>query len=396
MSLREGARVPIGVLGLLLRPRRCTGTNPGTLTENPMTLEELRKRLSDVDRKLVELIAARQRIVADIGAHKIEHAVPTRDYEREKEVLKAARARAEELGIDADLAEQVMRLLIRASLEQQEQTRVAAVTNGAGKRVLVIGGAGKMGAWFAQFLASQGYAIEIADPSPSELPFPRIDDWRKSDLTHDVILVATPIKVAAEVLGELADRRPKGLVLDIGSLKTPLRDALAKLVAAGCRVTSIHPMFGPDTRLLSGRHVIFVDLGVPEATAEARGMFSATMAELIEMSLEDHDRLIAFVLGLSHALNIVFFTALANSGELVPRLKQLSSTTFDAQLKVAALVARDNPHLYFDIQTLNEYGLTALDALKNAAETIRGLVERRDEAGFVALMEAGRRYLEDR
>ncbi|MFO7287569.1 MAG: prephenate dehydrogenase/arogenate dehydrogenase family protein [Gammaproteobacteria bacterium] len=361
-----------------------------------MTLEELRKRLSDVDRKLVELIAARQRIVADIGAHKIEHAVPTRDYEREKEVLKAARARAEELGIDADLAEQVMRLLIRASLEQQEQTRVAAVTNGAGKRVLVIGGAGKMGAWFAQFLASQGYAIEIADPSPSELPFPRIDDWRKSDLTHDVILVATPIKVAAEVLGELADRRPKGLVLDIGSLKTPLRDALAKLVAAGCRVTSIHPMFGPDTRLLSGRHVIFVDLGVPEATAEARGMFSATMAELIEMSLEDHDRLIAFVLGLSHALNIVFFTALANSGELVPRLKQLSSTTFDAQLKVAALVARDNPHLYFDIQTLNEYGLTALDALKNAAETIRGLVERRDEAGFVALMEAGRRYLEDR
>src|SRR5690606_34445238 len=333
MSLREGARVPIGVLGLLLRPRRCTGTNPGTLTENPMTLEELRKRLSDVDRKLVELIAARQRIVADIGAHKIEHAVPTRDYEREKEVLKAARARAEELGIDADLAEQVMRLLIRASLEQQEQTRVAAVTNGAGKRVLVIGGAGKMGAWFAQFLASQGYAIEIADPSPSELPFPRIDDWRKSDLTHDVILVATPIKVAAEVLGELADRRPKGLVLDIGSLKTPLRDALAKLVAAGCRVTSIHPMFGPDTRLLSGRHVIFVDLGVPEATAEARGMFSATMAELIEMSLEDHDRLIAFVLGLSHALNIVFFTALANSGELVPRLKQLSSTTFDAQLK---------------------------------------------------------------
>src|SRR5690606_40658471 len=112
---------------------------------------------------------------------------------------------------------------------------------------------------------------------------------------------------------------------------------------------SIHPMFGPDTRLLSGRHVIFVDLGVPEATAEARGMFSATMAELIEMSLEDHDRLIAFVLGLSHALNIVFFTALANSGELVPRLKQLSSTTFDAQLKVAALVARDNPHLYFEI-----------------------------------------------
>lgn len=361
-----------------------------------MTLEELRRRLSEVDRELVELIAARQHIVADIGAHKIEHAVPTRDYEREREVLKGARAQAGELRVDPDLVEQVMRLLIRASLEQQEQTRVAAGTGGAGKRVLIIGGAGKMGAWFGCFLESQGYNVEIADPSPTELPFPRIEDWRTSALTHDLILVATPIKVAAEVLEELAERRPSGLIMDIGSLKTPLRDALAKLVAAGCRVTSVHPMFGPDTRLLSGRHVIFVELGVPDATAEARGLFAATMAEQIEMSLEDHDRLIAFVLGLSHALNLVFFTALANSGELVPRLQQLSSTTFDAQLKVAELVARDNPHLYFDIQTLNEYGGLALEALTGAAETIRKLVETRDEAGFVALMEAGRRYLEER
>src|SRR5690606_30209013 len=382
--------------------RSCVGEGarvqtPDPNRRTPMTLEELRRRLSEVDRELVELIAARQRIVADIGAHKIEHAVPTRDYEREREVLKGARAQAAELGLDADLAEGVMRLLIRSSLTQQEQTRVAAHASGAGKRVLVIGGAGKMGAWFAEFLASQGYAIEIADPAAdAALPYPRIADWRDSPLDHDIIIVATPIKIAASVLEELADRRPRGLVMDIGSLKTPLRSALGRLAAAGCRVTSIHPMFEPDTRLLSGRHVIFVDLGHAEATAEARSLFAPTMAEQIEMSLEDHDRLIAFVLGLSHALNLVFFTALANSGELVPRLQKLSSTTFDAQLKVAALVARDNPHLYFDIQTLNEYGGTALAALTEAAETIRRLVEARDEAGFVALMEAGRRYLENR
>ena len=31
--------------------------------------------------------------------------------------------------------------------------------------------------------------------------------------------------------------------------------------SAGCNVTSVHPMFGPDTELLSGRHVIFIDVG---------------------------------------------------------------------------------------------------------------------------------------
>lgn len=361
-----------------------------------MSLEELRKRLSEVDRELIGLVAARQKIVAEIGAHKIQNSVPTRDYEREREVLKGARAVAVERGLEPDLAETIMEVLIRASLTHQEQTRVAAGTSGAGRRVLIIGGAGKMGAWFAQFLSSQGFGVEIADPSSAESPYPRVAEWRTNALDHDVIVVATPMNVAGQVLTELAARRPHGLVVDIGSLKSPLRSGLKALAEAGCKVTSIHPMFGPDTQLLSGRHVVFVDLGVPQATREARALFASTMAEQLEMSLDDHDRLMAYVLGLSHALNLAFFTALAESGELVPRLQRMSSTTFDAQLKVATLVARDNPHLYFEIQALNDYGAASLQALRSAAERIQRLVESRDEKGFVELMAAGRRYLENR
>ena len=361
-----------------------------------MTLEELRKRLSEVDRELIGLLAARQRIVAEIGAHKIRNAVPTRDYEREREVLKSAQEQARALGLEAGLAEEITALLIRYSLTHQEQTRVAAQTSGAGKRVLIIGGAGKMGAWFAQFLSSQGFAVEVADPSAAATPFPRIANWADSKLDHDIIIVATPMKVAGRVLLELADHRPEGLVVDIGSLKSPLRPGLQRLVAAGCKVTSIHPMFGPDTRLLSGRHVVFCDVGMPQATREARALFASTMAEQLEMSIDEHDRLMAYVLGLSHALNLAFFTALAESGELVPRLQKMSSTTFDAQLKVASLVATDNPHLYFEIQALNDYGAASLNALRAAAERIQRLVQSGDEQGFVELMAAGRQYLESR
>jgi len=361
-----------------------------------MALEELRKRLSEVDRDLIGLVAARQKIVAEIGAHKIQNSVPTRDYEREREVLKGAHERALALGLEPELAAEIMETLIRASLTRQEQTRVAAQTKGVGKRVLIIGGAGKMGAWFAHFLSSQGFAIEISDPSSSPTPFPRVADWRENNVDHDLIIVATPMKVAGDVLTELATRRPSGVVIDIGSLKSPLRGGLERLAAAGCKVTSIHPLFGPDTRVLSGRHVVFCDVGVPEATREARALFASTMAEQTEMSVDDHDRVMAYVLGLSHALNLAFFTALAESGELVPRLQRMSSTTFDAQLRVASLVARDNPHLYFDIQTLNDYGTVALQGLRAATERIERLVEDRDEAGFVELMAAGRRYLEKR
>ena len=359
-----------------------------------MSLDELRQRLSAVDTEFVKLIAERQRIVAEVSAHKIKSGTPTRDYEREREVLSGVQRQSADLGLDPDVAVSIMRLLIRSSLTQQEQIRVSTESSGAGKRALVIGGAGKMGGWLADFLTSQEFELQIADPVKADVRHQQIRDWRDSPLDHDLIVVAAPIKVTADILAELAQRRPTGLILDVGSLKTPLKGSLDRLVTAGCRVTSIHPMFGPDTRLLSGRHIIFIDVGVPDATEEAHKLFASTMVERVDMSLEEHDRLIGYVLGLSHALNLAFFTVLAGSGELMPRLKQLSSTTFDAQLGVASRVAGDNPYLYYEIQALNDYGEAPLDALVSATQQVRDLIDSGDEKGFVALMEQGRRYLD--
>ena len=190
-----------------------------------------------------------------------------------------------------------------------------------------------------RFLASQGYEVEVADRNSPPPGYRHVRDWRHCSLDHDIVVVAAPLRASREILNTLANDPPKGLIFDIGSLKTPLRAPLLSLAAAGARVTSVHPMFGPDTELLSGRHVIFVDVGVREATRQARKLFESTMATQVEMDLDAHDKVIAYVLGLSHALNIAFFTALAESGEDAPRLATLSSTTFDSQLLVSQAVA---------------------------------------------------------
>jgi chorismate mutase/prephenate dehydrogenase len=155
-------------------------------------------------------------------------------------------------------------------------------------------------------------------------------------------------------------------------------------------------MFGPDTDMLSGRHVIFIDLGNAEALAQARELFAHTMVDQVVTSLDEHDRLIAYVLGLSHALNIAFFTALAESGEAAPHLARLSSTTFDAQLEVASRVAADSPALYFEIQSLNAYGDESLRALDEAVTRLRQIVAAHDEAAFTSLMTRGKAYLDGR
>jgi len=363
-----------------------------------MSLDELRRQLDALDGELLGLVARRQQLSREVAAVKRATGKPTRDYLRERDVILGVRERAQQLGLAGDLAEQLYRLLIRSSLTTQEQLSVLAHGAGSGRRALVIGGAGKMGRWFARFLASQGFDVQVADPAATAAgEGDAVADWRAlPTLDHDLIVVATPLSMADGILRELAQRRPAGVVFDLGSLKSPVRGGLAALKAAGCRVTSLHPMFGPDTELLSGRHVVFIDLGVPAALETARALFQPTMAEQVVMGLEEHDRLIAYVLGLSHALNIAFFTALAESGESAPRLAQMSSTTFDAQLDVAGKVAEESPELYFEIQALNDYGRESLEALAAAVDRLRTAVAKGDAAGFAALMRQGLDYLKDR
>jgi chorismate mutase/prephenate dehydrogenase len=321
---------------------------------------------------------------------------PTRDFGREREVILRGRTTAERLKISPDLAESLLRQLIQSSLTTQEHARVAAQAQGTGKRALIIGGCGKMGAWFAEFLSSQGFRVAIADPKGGLPGFDILADWQTDPLEFDLIVLATPLSATADLLQVLASRAPRGLIFDLGSLKTPLRAGLDALVKAGCRVTSVHPMFGPDTELLSGRHVIFIDLGDAAALEQAQELFAPTMAERVVMDLDEHDRLIAYVLGLSHALNIAFFTALADSGEAAPRLANLSSTTFDSQLEVASRVAAESPDLYFEIQSSNDYGGESLMALQTAVDRLVKAVKTKNATEFTAIMNRGRAYLDVR
>ncbi len=360
-------------------------------------LDTHRTELGQIDREILALVSRRQALAQKIGQIKRDAGIPTRDYRQERDVVERARASAVEHGLTAQLGEELILALIRGSLTIQEKDTVAAAGEGSGRRVLVIGGCGHMGRWFVRYLGAQGFTVEIADPhGTGPVGIAHHADWRTVTLDHEMIVIAAPMPATAEILETMAKAPPKGVVFDVGSLKSPLRKGLQALRAAGGQVTSVHPMFGPDTELLSGRHVIFVDLGAPAATAAARALFEPTMATLVEMDLESHDRLIAYVLGLSHALNIAFFTALAESGEASRKLATLSSTTFDAQLGVAAKVAAENPDLYFEIQTLNDYGTESLAALLYAVERLRSVIRAGDLDAFRALMTRGKDYLATR
>ena len=162
-----------------------------------MNLDELRSALTNLDGQLLELVARRQALSEQVAAVKRATGRATRDFARERDVILRGRTTAEGLGISPDLAESLLRQLIQSSLATQEQARVAAQAHGSGKRALVIGGHGKMGGWFAEFLASQGFRVAIADPKGGLAGFDVVADWQTDALDFDLIVLATPLSTTA-------------------------------------------------------------------------------------------------------------------------------------------------------------------------------------------------------
>ena len=358
-----------------------------------MSLDKLRQQLDAIDSEILELVARRQQLVEHIGSHKATEGRPLRDFAREHEVIRRGMANADKLGISNDIARDILERLIFHSLANQEQRQIVQGARGQGQTALVIGGLGRMGGWMARFLNAQGYVVEIADPGKADSVFPNLGNYQDSSLEHDVIVVAAPLRASNAILLDLARARPAGLVFDVASLKSPLKAGLKALQDSGCQVTSIHPMFGPDVRMLSGRHVLLVDVGNQAALDRARELFSHTMAECVDLSLKEHDQTMAWVLGLSHMLNVAFATTLSGLGETVPLLRRISSTTFNEQLRIASNVVSENPHLYFEIQHFNEEGSGPLEEFDRVIRELMQSVSDGDEQSFASRMKQANQVL---
>ena len=199
------------------------------------------------------------------------------------------------------------------------------------------------------------------------------------------MLLATPPAAIAERYREWEADPPRGLVVDIASIKSPLIGPIDARRAAGARVASIHPMFGPATVLLRDVDVIVCDTGDDAAAAAAADLFRPTTASIVQVPLAEHDRIMADLLSLAHASAIAFALALPLDAHAV------RSPTFQALESLAAKVMRESPDVYFEIQARNPYAPRSLERLRAALERMVAAVSAGDDEAFRALFRDGAR-----
>src|SRR6185295_324979 len=195
---------------------RTTGTTRA-MTEQPGTrdLSTLREDIARVDRGLLELLRRRMELAAEVGRLKAGAGMPVTVRDVEERVIARARRHAPVCGISEGVLEDVFRAILRASVERQHREGMA-LRELRGERILLIGGAGGMGTWMRRFLELGGHTVDLLDPA-----FARLDDVPDLD-AYAALLVAVPLDRTPDVIRNLAERKPRGLVIEIASIKDHL------------------------------------------------------------------------------------------------------------------------------------------------------------------------------
>jgi len=361
---------------------------------------QLREQIADLDRSLLELLERRFELAAAVGRLKAEREQPVVVHEVEQRVLSRAREAAELCGASPEVMEAIFAAVIRGSVERQHRVGVQMKAKG-GARILVIGAAGGMGGWLRRFLASIGHRTEEVDTawaglSPAAGRFPKLA--AVPDLgAYDAIFVAVPLQTTGEVLDQLAADPPGVPVFELTSIKTPLREPLLRLRRAGTDAIAIHPMFGPDKNLYEP---LTIAHAVLEDEAAERQKITELLAHpylnLVSVMFAHHDRLMGWLLGLSHLTGMLFADALTRSGLDPAELASVASVSFDRQVATArSVLAADNHALYYAIQRLNPFRGEVYAALTAALEEISGAVERNDGEAFAAALSRAAAQLPD-
>ena len=348
-------------------------------------LEQLRERIAALDVEIVTRAALRVALARQVGDVKRGQGLATVDFAQERAVLERARAAASSQGLEPRVAADLVARLIEAAVRAQDEDSLRHSAVGAGQVAVVVGGAGRMGRWMQGFLGAQGFTTAALDPAAE----PREDRWAREALGGaDLVVCATPPVATARIYDGWAVAPPRGVIVDIASIKSPLVDAIRKLQRAGGRVASIHPLFGPSVVLLRDADVVVCDTGDADATAAVERLFRPTTARLVPVPLAEHDRIMADLLSLAHATAIAFALALPDAEHPV------RSTTFQRLASLASAVVRESPDVYYEIQAGNPHSLAALERLRAALDRILAAVRGHDAAAFLELFADGRRRTE--
>ena len=222
-------------------------------------------------------------------------------------------------------------------------------------------GTGRFGLFWGKHLAMY-YPTSFYDCNPAlKRKILSFGKWQTLNqcLKKDYIFLTMPISQIPVFLEENASRFKKGsVVIDCASVKTPVMAWLNTYIPDGVYYAASHPLFGPDSARIGLKdHILAIMPGrIPlQRYNFLVGLFMNTLQlNVLCMSPEEHDRLMAFNLSLVHHLGRTLHEL--GISKLPLRMAGLKKLA-----EISQIVMNDSVELFKDFYRFNPYSAVLKD-----------------------------------
>jgi len=268
-------------------------------------------------------------------------------------------------------------------------------------KIAIIGGSGKMGRWFASFLLKEGKGVVLIGRSQARLEEAsrqlnvQIATSMEAAENADVVLISVPIDHFEEVVEQLSPyTHSSQIILDITSVKVLPVEVMHRHIKRGL-VLGTHPVFGPGARSVANHNFVLTPTSQEESTLaeKLKGYLEARGAKVHLMTPQEHDDMMAVILGLAHYIAIASADALINF-ERLKEMEAIGGITYKVLLTLVESVISEDPEFYASMQ-MNLPNLPQIQKrFQKSCQDWADLVKQKDRQEFVRRMKALRRSFE--
>ncbi len=339
-----------------------------------LTLDQVRTQIDENDSELLKVLRRRLELVKQVGIIKSKEGTPVYVPERERSLIDKRRAQASELGLNPDLAEDVLRRVMRESYGAENDVGFKCL-NESVKKIVIIGGRGGIGSIFTRLFRSSGYTVEVMGHR----------DWNRAGEIFagaGLVVVCVPIDRTEEVIGKLQGLlSPECVLADFTSIKTnPVKSMMA--VHQG-PVMGLHPMFGPDISNMAKQVIISVEGRYPEKCGWVLDQMTLWGARIKKFSAAEHDDAMSYIQALRHFTTFSYGVFLAKENPDLDVLMELSSPIYRMELMMVGRLFAQDPVLYADIILSNKRNLDIIERYSSEISRAIELLKKGDREAFI-------------
>ena len=253
------------------------------------------------------------------------------------------------------------------------------------KQVTIVGGRGRMGRWFANFLALAGHRVNIFDS----------DDWGQAEklvADVDLVLVCVPIDCTIETVQKLSKYlSPQTALADITSIKAPIVEAMLEYHDGA--VMGLHPMFGPSIESFSSQKIVICPGRQEKAFTWFLELMQNDGARLIFATPEEHDRLMTTVQAIRNFNTFCFGALLAKESIAIERSLDFASPMYSQQVAMVQRLFCQSAPLIVDIMLATPERSATISKMSDVFCHLAQLVKQGDRQALLDEFEAVREFL---